>query len=480
MGGSHQFEKPPFQKAPCSNAMGNRFCELNISTHADRFTQMQLIMDRRKFLRNSGLAIGATSVLPALGAIKKPATKNETKYAYNSWSAIRDQFKLTSGRIHMSQMLLASHPAPVRDAIEKHRNNFDENPFEYWENNWITAEQIVCKAAANYLNADPSEIVLTDSTTMGLGILYNGLRLKKGDGILTTTHDHYSTEKSLEFASQRNGAVINRISLYSDPARATADEIVGNLTKAIKPSTRIIAATWVHSVNGMKLPIRKMADAIQKVNGSRPQANSIYFCVDGVHGFGVDNVTMEDLGCDFFVAGTHKWMFGPRGTGILWGKKDAWNMVSPTIPAFRKAPYYMWMGAMPEAKINFSDLNSPGGFFSYEHRWSLNEAFDFHMKIGKAKVEERTQQLSTLLKEGLKSIKYIKLLTPRDTSLSAGINCFEVEGMKPEEAVKKLLEKNILASVTPYKQTYVRLTPCIINTEEEVQLCIKALENINS
>lgn len=442
-------------------------------------------MDRRKFLHNSGLAMGAGLVLPALSCTTSttettPAQETPVSLSLETWEGVRSQFNLTTERIHMSQMLLASHPIPVREAIERHRKNFDENPFEYWENNWIEAEKVVCQSAANYLKVDPSEIVLTDSTTMGLAILYSGLKLKPGDEILTTTHDHYSTEKSLEFATAKNGATLKRISLYKDPSTTTADELTDTLLEAITSATRIIAVTWVHSVTGMKLPIRQMADGIKRVNEKRSDANRIYFCVDGVHGFGVENITMEAMGCDFFVAGTHKWIFGPRGTGILWGKKEAWSMVAPIIPAFRAAPYSMWMGAMPEAAINFSDLCSPGGFLAFEHRWSLNEAFDFHMKIGKARVEERTHQLSSMLKEGIKSIKRVKLLTPVDPGLSSGINCFDVEGMKPEEVAKKFLEKKILASTTPYKEVHARLTPSVINSEEEVMACIKVLEEMTA
>ncbi len=442
-------------------------------------------MDRRKFLQNSGFAMGASLVLPALSCTTSTTEDSSSKetakeLSLDTWLGVRNQFNLTPERIHMSQMLLASHPAPVREAIEKHRKNFDENPFEYWENNWIQAEKVVCQAAANYLKADPAEIVLTDSTTMGLAVLYSGLKLKSGDEILTTTHDHYSTEKSLEFAAAKSGASIRRISLYTDSSTVTAAELTDTLIKSITPATRIVAVTWVHSVTGMKLPIRKMADAIKSVNEKRKEVDRIYFCVDGVHGFGVENITMEDLGCDFFVAGTHKWIFGPRGTGILWGKKDAWEMVAPTIPAFREAPYGMWMGVVPEAKLSFSDLCSPGGFLAFEHRWSLNEAFDLHLKIGKARIEERTHQLSSILKDGMKKIKKIKLLTPVDPNLSSGINCFEVEGMKPEEVAKKFLEKKILASTTPYKEVHARLTPSVINTEEEVMICLRALEEITA
>ena len=212
---------------------------------------------------------------------------------------------------------------------------------------------------------------------------------------------------------------------------------------------------------------------------NQKRSNRIYFCVDGVHGFGIENITMPGLGCDFLSAGTHKWIFGPRGTGVLYAKQDAWDMIAPIIPSFEDNTYNAWLDLFPADKLTFADHCSPGGFHSFEHRWALREGFDFQMKIGKAKVQERSHQLSTQLKQGLATIKHIRLVTPVSEDLSAGINCFEVDGMKPEDAVKKLLTKNIIASASPYKTSYVRLTPSIVNTEEEVKVCLKELERIN-
>lgn len=433
-------------------------------------------MDRKQFLRHTGIALGIGLTYPA-------SFRYDSSFlnlSFDSWSDIRNQFPLEKGKIHMAQMLLASHPKPVKDAIENHRKNFDANPSEYWENNFTTAEPKVLESAAAYLEAKPGEIALTDSTTQGLGTLYTGFKLEEGDEILTTTHDHYSTEKSLKFAAQKNGASIRRISLYDNSSEASVDEIVERLTDAIRPATKLIAVTWVHSSTGVKLPIRPMADAIQTINAERDPSNLIYFSVDGVHGFGIENITMEELGCDFFVAGTHKWLFGPRGTGIIWAKHDAWDMVIPTIPAFSYNAYGMYLGLIPEGRLNFSDLCSPGGFHAFDHRWALNEAFDFHRKIGKNRVEQRTHQLSTMLKEGLREISHVTLHTPVSPDLSAGINCFEVDGMTPSEVVAELHEKHIIGSTSPYRESYARLTPCIINTEEEVEACIRAVEEIRA
>ncbi len=121
---------------------------------------------------------------------------------------------------------------------------------------------------------------------------------------------------------------------------------------------------------------------------------------------------------------------------------------------------------------------TPGGFHSFEYRWAVKEAFEFHLEIGKKKIQDRTHQLNTLLKEGMQNLSHVKLHTPVSNALSSGINCFEVKGMNPYKLVDKLHAMNIIGSNTPYQTVYARLTPCIINIEEEVQKCIKALSEI--
>ena len=68
--------------------------------------------------------------------------------------------------------------------------------------------------------------------------------------------------------------------------------------------------------------------------------------------------------------------------------------------------------------------------------------------------------------------------TPLSTDLSSGINAFEFKGIDPISLVKKLRDFDIYGSTTPYKTIYARLTPCILNTEEEVRECLRSLESI--
>jgi selenocysteine lyase/cysteine desulfurase len=281
----------------------------------------------------------------------------------------------------------------------------------------------------------------------------------------------------VRLAAARTGAAVRSIRLYDNLASVSVDEIVDKLIRGISPATRVLALTWVHSSTGLKLPVKRMAQALEEVNRDREPAERALLCVDGVHGFGVEDVEMEDLGCDFFVAGCHKWLFGPRGTGIVWGNERAWNAVSPTIPTFMDSSVRRaWMAGEEPSGRTTGKRMSPGGFKAYEHQWALAEAFEFHQRIGKSAVARRTHELSRQLKSGLASMPHVKLYTPLPDELSAGIVCFDVEGMSQREVVERLRHKRIVATTTPYDPSYARLTPSIRNTPEEVETVLREIQ----
>jgi isopenicillin-N epimerase len=448
-------------------------------------------IDRRRFIAGSlSTAVAGTVARAATPAVSPAATPPPTATTsaaaktdaadatLATWAGVRDQFLLGRDYVHMALMLFASHPRPVREAIERHRRALDENPVLYLEANF-KLDAAAREAAAAYVGGKPDEIALTGNTTTGLAMLYGALPLRPQQEILTTTHDHYVTFESLRLRALHTGAKVRRVPLYAVPEQATEDEIVANLTKAVGPRTRVVAVTWVHSSTGVKLPIRRMADALAEINRKRPEADRALLCVDGVHAFGVEHESVSELGCDFLVAGCHKWLFGPRGTGIVWGRADAWKGNAGIIPCFEWAALEAWMhGKSPDDVVAGGPRTSPGGFQVYEHRWALAEAFRFHQRLGKERVTARIHELASRCKAGLAAIPKVKVHTPMSPALSAGITCFEIEGLAPKVIVTKLLERKIVASDSPYLTSYARLTPGVLNTPEEVDRAVAEVKAI--
>jgi selenocysteine lyase/cysteine desulfurase len=423
---------------------------------------------RRKLLQGAAAGIAATGFAPR-------ALASDTAFDPHSWTSVRAQFRLEPHVTNFATFLLASHPRPVREAIARYARALDRDAKRYLDRqeDMNAADQRVRTAAARHLDVHADEIALTDSTTMGLALLYGGLRLQEDDEILTTTHDFYSTHESLRLRALRTGAHVRKIRLYQNARTASVDEIVSAVRRGVTPKTKVLALTWVHSSTGVKLPIRAIADALRSTR--------VLLCVDGVHGFGVEAATPKQLGCDFLVSGCHKWLFGPRGTGVIWGRADAWSAVTPTIPTFDGRAFRPWLeGQDPPASgipgLPRAAAMTPGGFHSFEQRWALAESFAFARRIGRGRIAARTHVLAQRLKAGLAEVKGVRLVTPQSSALSAGIVCFEVEGHDPFDFVDRLYARaRIVASVTPYSERYVRLGPSILNTTSEVDRAVRAV-----
>jgi isopenicillin-N epimerase len=429
---------------------------------------------RRQFLTRSGLSLaaGALTSSPAISEFDEHYLVADKQ---DMWASVREQFNLSPEYIHLCAVFfIVSHPRSVREAIRKYRSAIDENPFLFVEQHLFGPQELnltykVKKSVAEYVEGRPEEIALTGSTTMGLALIYNGLPLKEGQEILTTVHDFYPHHEAIRLAAERTGASVRKIRLFDDFKEISEEMLVARVRNALRPRTRAVGITWVHSSTGLKLPVRAIAEVIKEANSDRDEADRIFLIVDGVHGFGVERDAVAKLGCDFFCSGTHKWILAPRGTGIIWGDEASWAHLRPTIPSFTAPEVFnAWQEEHPPDGPTQAAWVSPGGFHAFEHQWAMTEAFQFHQQIGRKRIAERVYALCDQFKKGLAEMAHIKLYTPQGSRLAAGLVCFDVAGMAPKEVVKKLLERKIIASTTPYQPTYVRIGPSLINTPQEI------------
>ncbi|MET7832390.1 aminotransferase class V-fold PLP-dependent enzyme [Micromonospora sediminicola] len=418
----------------------------------------------------TGLATGCEPERPAGRA---PASGDVPALDPARWDSVRAQFALDRSRAHLATFVFAPHPAPVREAVATHRAALDRDAMGYLGANEERLDAAVRDAAARHLDTRPDQIALTDSTTMGLGLVYSAIRLRPGEEVLTTEHDFYATHEALRLRADRDGVTVRRARLYRDPATTGVDEMVAGLAAALTPRTRVVALTWVHSGTGVKLPIRRLAEVV------RERSPEALLCVDGVHGFGADASTPEQLGCDVLVSGCHKWLLGPRGTGLVWATPRAWARMTPVIPPFDGRSIGRWLaGGTAGEPTAPGPAHTPGGYHSFEHRWALADAFAFHERIGPARVAGRTRELADRLKDGLAGIRGVRLVTPRAADLSAGVVCCEVPDVPVGEAVGRLYAAGVIASSTPYRPSYLRFGATIANDEQDVEAALRAVRTL--
>ena len=297
------------------------------------------------------------------GSSNKPAA-----FDPRDWASVKAQFALSRDVRHFDAFVLATHPKPVREAIERHRRGLDADPAGYIHAHELELDERVLQAAARYLEVPP-EFAFTDSTTMGLGLVYGGIRIEGRP--VATEHDFYSTHESLRLRFKD----FETIRLYDDPAQATVSGMVEAARAGVRDGTGLLALTWVHSGTGRQDPGRRRSP--------RPCAATARSSCSTAS-TASPPTTCRSTRSTCSSPARHKWLGGPRGTGLVWS--EAWDRLRPFIPTFHPGS--------PAASWN------PGGYHTFEHRWALAEAFDFHHRIGRTKVTKRIQSLATRLKRG--------------------------------------------------------------------------------
>jgi selenocysteine lyase/cysteine desulfurase len=386
------------------------------------------------------------------------------------WEKIRHEFPLERSGINLAAMVMASTPHKVTRAINTHREALDLRPQSHAAANNSDMQEAVFAAVADYFGVPKGDIADTHSTTCALAQLYCGIRVAPGYEVLTSSNEHFTTTDTLRILERRDGTPFRRVALFRDSAAVTANEIVWNVNAAIKPSTRVLALTWVYSSDGVKLPIRQIAAVVESENRRRGSGTDpLVFVVDGVHGFGVENDTFANLKCDFFASGCHKWIFGPRGTAIICGRPQAWAQLSP------------WIVSQGDTSIGPGRGFIPGGVRVYEHWWAIKDAIDFLTSIGKKNIQDRVWQLATRLKKGLSLIDGVDVRTPLSTELSSGVVCFDVKGFSAGTVVDRLLsDHSIHATESGWDatagRTHARFSPSILNSEAEIDTSLRAVE----
>ncbi|MHC8372938.1 pyoverdine-tailoring periplasmic protein PvdN [Pseudomonas sp. MDT1-85] len=420
--------------------------------------------DRRTFLKQAGVLAAGLPLGAGLGS--PVAAAQMQTLPRDKWAQLRQLFDQDPNYIHFANFLVTSHPKPVREAIARHRAALDLNPglaMDWHQGVTHQREENVRLWAGRYLQAKPTQIALTGSTTEGLAMIYGSVQVRPDQEILTTVHEHYSTNNILHFRNQRDGTRVRKIQLFEQPQSISADQVLDTINRNIRPETRVLGMTWVHSGSGVKLPISDIAGLVDEHNRQRDDKDRIVYVVDGVHGFGVEDLSFPAMNCDFFIAGTHKWMFGPRGTGIVCSRSEELKYVSPSVPTFSEA-------------TTFSTTMSPGGYHAFEHRWAVDEAFKLHLELGKADVQARIHQLNSYLKQRLLEQPGVELVTPLDPKFSAGFSFFRVKGQDGDAVAAHLMQNRIVSdAVSRDVGPVIRTAPGLLNTEAEVDRFIDVL-----
>jgi selenocysteine lyase/cysteine desulfurase len=377
------------------------------------------------------------------------------------WEEIRKLYEFEDRFIMMNNGTLGPMPKPVFNALTRYFRVQVTNPFDSYNYLPTFRESVRTKLAA-FVNASPDEVAITSNTTEGLNFVINGLDLKAGDEVLMSNLEHPGHVGPWKLKEKRTGIAIKEVPL--SPTARSIDEIVGGFAAAVTPKTRVISISHTVFITGLIMPLKELSQLARD--------KGLLILADSAHGIGMLDLDMKALGIDFFASSPYKWLGAPTGIGLLYVRKEALDKVYPTVVSSG------WESNTKASKLDPSGQRSDAMLFA------LDEALNFNNRIGKTRIERRIKVLAARLKQELAKIPGVKVHTPVDPYLSAGLTAFSMGGSLEPKLVDYLREKhNLVVRTTgsPQAGTYgIRVSTPIYVSTREVDMVVEGVRTLLS
>lgn len=417
---------------------------------------------RRNILKSMGMAALA---LPAMG-FSNVSDKMEpmpSRHDADYWNKIRKQFMLDNNSVFFNPGTVGAMPRIVVEKMTEHARYLAEHVTD-WAYKDDNKEEFISgynnlmgirTKVGQLINANASDIAMTDNVTHSMSYIANGLSLQSGDEVLTSDQEHVGGRSGFLLKEKRYGTVFKTVTLGKPIKNAT--EVYDAILKAITPNTKVFMISHLISGSGAILPVKELCTEMRKRN--------IFTLLDGAQTIGQIKVDVKDIDCDAYAGCFHKWIGAPGGTGFLYIKADKMKDVWTTVASGR------WDNHEDEG-FRFTQRGT-GNFPILK---GLEAALDFHNEIGADRVYERIKFLGKRLRDGLRKINGVTIFSPEDETMCAGITVYKVNGMTGPQLQDSFWEKARMRPRSMGPQYGVRHCTHIFNSESEID---KALEIVS-
>lgn len=386
-------------------------------------------LTRRRFVHWSASIGAAVLALPhaARAALRGTVPAPVREAADDAfWNDLRDEFLIPRDEAFFNTGTLGSSPRVVLNAVVEHMTHVDRD-IAHWDykpdhENYFTGyypEDWVRSKLARLIHADVDEVAVTQNATFGMNFVANGLSLDVGDEVIVMGGAHPGGRCGWELRDKRFGAHVKQVDLPGDVN--DADQLIAMFEDATTPQTRVWAIPHLTSGTAVLFPVDELC--------RRARERGILSVVDGAQTLGHLVIDVRSMGCDVFFSSPHKWLLAPKGTGLLYVRRDVQPCLWATLASNEWDNHAA--GAYRLMQYGTGNLSLLVG---------LEKAVDFHMQLGSARVEERVIALADRLRAGLRSIDGVTF-TSSTGPLRSGTTVWSLPGHTGEQLQDALWER---------------------------------------
>jgi selenocysteine lyase/cysteine desulfurase len=407
---------------------------------------------RRSFLASVGALSAAGLVSRDLVASAAgPATAARGAGAARGLALGPDDFAFAPGLLYFQTGSLGPTPRPVLERTVAAWKELELDPVFYGYGPHEHAMDDVRAKAAAFLGCRTEELVLTNCTTEGMNWVAQGLTLGPADRVLTTDQEHPGGRACWDYVARRHGVALDIVPI--PPAEHDAQTIIDAFAKRITPRTRVLSFSHVLSSTGLRMPVADLS-ALARSRGC-------IAVVDGAQAAGGIAVNVKALGCHAYATSGHKWLLGPKGTGLLYLSEELGTTIDPI--------------ALQGGRLAYS---TSSGVTSLPSVIGLGAAIDYVREVGIGRVEGHNLSLRDRLYAGLRSVPKLRVVSAPPGPLASPLLTYRLPADIESAAFHQRMydRHKIRLKVVPKEwMNGHRVSTHLFNTEAEVDALVAAL-----
>ncbi len=418
---------------------------------------------RRKFLQSIGIGLtlpyfNFTNTKFIINSDQQDIERSQSDHSESFWKLVKTQFEFAPGLRYFNNASLGGCPLSVQSATTAARKTLDGFPSKYMWGDWTDEKEAIRLKTADLFSVSEEEIALIHNTTEGMNLIARSFDLQAGDEVILADHEHPSGLICWQVFHESRGVKIVRPKLPLLPE--SVEEIVEAYRGAITSKTKVISMCHIVNTTGMILPVKEVSEMAHE--------RGILVAVDGAQSAGMIQIDLHDLGCDYYTASAHKWLFAPKGIGILYAKSSSQYSLKPLIVCRG------YEDKSIRRLENYNTRNLP-------ELLGLGVAIDFYNQVGAGKIHERSYELKKYFRSKVENISALKLKSPKSNSLSSAIQIVEIVGKDVHESKELLWEKYSIdcRPMSSFGLNALRFSLAIFITKEDIDDLINALIDLS-
>lgn len=393
---------------------------------------------------------------------------------------IRSQFPILTREvnghplIYLDNAASSQKPKVVLEAIQNYYSKFNANVHRGIHTISQEATEMMensRKKVRAFINAKHDyEVLFTKGTTEGINLVAMSIAhlIKENDEILITEIEHHSNIVPWQILCQKTGAKLKYIPLKQD---GTLD--MDDLDHLITDKTKLIAINQVSNALGVINPIESIIEKAKKVGA--------WTLIDAAQSSPHLSIDVQKLDCDFLVFSGHK-MYAPTGVGILYGKEQVLNQLSP-FHGGGEMIEEVWMEKSTYAGLPFKfEAGTP----NIEANIVLGDAIDFINSIGIDQIQKHEDELLNYTHQKLSELDEVIIYAENAKRAGAISFNLNIDGVHPSD-VGMILDKKGIAVRTGHHcaqpimrklgiKGTVRASFAVFNTKEEIDQMIDGIK----